>query len=58
MGEYLFLTSLNGHQKDIPVIDALQTIRSDFAASYRILGSYSSAAIPEGATEPGGVNDH
>lgn len=56
MGEYLFLVSFNGHQKETPVIDALQTIRDKYGASSRILGSYKSAPIPEGVVEPETIN--
>lgn len=48
MGEYLFLVSFNGHRKDKAVSDALETLKDQYAAPSRILGSYKRAFLPEG----------
>lgn len=56
MGEYLFLISFNGHQKDEAVSSTLRRLRDEHIASSRILGSYRKAKLPEGALEPGYVN--
>lgn len=56
MGEYLFLISFNGHQKDEAVSSALLRLRHEDIASSRILGSYQKAKLPEGTREPGYIN--
>jgi prephenate dehydratase len=56
MGKYLFRMSFNGHQKDIPVLRALQTLKDICSAPSRILGSYKRAELPEGTLEPGMIN--
>jgi len=58
MGEYLFLVSFNGHQKDISVIDALRTLKEKYDAPTRVLGSYKKAVLPQGVLEPGTINGH
>lgn len=56
MRRYMFLLTLDGHQKDPTVKSAIEDLRTTYCASLRILGSYRKAEIPQGAKEPGDLN--
>lgn len=58
MGEYLFLVSFNGHQKDDSVATALRELWDRHKASSKIFGSYKRAELPKGARDPGFVNGY
>lgn len=56
MRSYMFLLTLDGHQKNPVVKAAIEDLRATYCTSLRILGSYRKAEIPQGATEPGDLN--
>ena len=54
MGEYLFLASFDGHEKDPQVEEALRVLKE--YSRVKILGSYKKADVPEDAYIPGTWN--
>lgn len=56
MREYAFWVTIDGHAKDQNVKRGLDDLRATYCSSFRILGSYRKAILPEGLIDPGAIN--
>lgn len=54
--QYAFWVTMDGHVKDEPVKLAVDELKTTYASSLRVLGSYKKAEIPTGAKDPGVIN--
>ncbi|MBI4035460.1 prephenate dehydratase [Candidatus Daviesbacteria bacterium] len=57
MREYAFWITLDGHIKDEMVRRGIDDLRDTYCSSLRVLGSYRKAELPQGAKDPGAINN-
>lgn len=53
IGIYAFRASIDGHEKDTTVQQALTVLQGEYCRTIKILGSYKKAKAPESGQEPG-----